>query len=94
MVSNNCGWFFEKRVVFFIFVFIFVFTLGSLNLHAQKSDAKNRQKLDFDAVDVEGEAKRPDGSYILRRSDENFGAVYKTKVNMTRELKKSVFFLR
>lgn len=75
----------KKLLVIFV-----VLTLGQVGF-AQK---KKAERIDFDALDVDGEVRTPDGQYILQKSGVDFLPIYEVKTEMQNEIKKSIYFLR
>lgn len=55
---------------------------------------KKAERIDFDALDVDGEVRTPDGQYILQKSGVDFLPIYEVKSEMKNEIKKSIYFLR
>ncbi len=73
---------------FMVILMVLVFSPG---LYAQKEKPK---RIDFDALDVDGEVRTPDGQYILQKSGVDFLPIYEVKTEMQNEIKKSIYFLR
>ena len=69
-------------------IFVLLFTSFSF---AQKDVV---QKIDFEGLDVDGEIRRPDGTFILQKSSVDFLPIYEVKTEMQTEIEKSVYFLR
>lgn len=74
-----------------IFVILISLLVMSSNAIAKKDKA---QRIDFDALDVDGEVRTPDGQYILQKSGVDFLPIYEVKSEMQNEIKKTIFFLR
>lgn len=73
-----------------ILLVFLVLALGQTGF-AQK---KKPERIDFDALDVDGEVRTPDGQYILQKSGVDFLPIYEVKTEMQNEIKKSIYFLR
>lgn len=75
------------KKIFLVLLVLF----SSYSALAQKEKAK---RIDFDALEVDGEVRTPDGQYILQKSGVDFLPIYEVKTEMQNEIKKSIYFLR
>lgn len=84
-----------KRYIFLL-SFIFLFILFSGIGYAQEAGSgdkvvyKQKTIIDFSDVTIQGELKKPDGSYISSRKEAQFGRLIKVRENFEPELFKSV----
>ena len=75
---------------------LMVFILFVADLSAQESGSgdkvvyKQKTIIDFSDVTIQGELKKPDGSYISSRKEAQFGRLIKVRENFEPELFKSV----
>ena len=76
---------------FFRFLLIFSVLIFSFLSFAQD---KSVQKIDFEGLDIDGEVRRPDGTFILQKSRVDFLPIYEIKTGMQEEIRKSIYFLR
>lgn len=81
---------------FVIFMFIMAFTVfvGVSISYAQGKKAKKVQEVSFDGSDVDGEARRPDGSYLVQKKGVEFLPLYNIKSQFDQNIKESVDYLR
>ncbi len=73
--------------------FIIILLISSLSVVASAQKGKPK-RIDFDALDVDGEVRTPDGQYIMQKSGVDFLPIYEVKTEMQNEIKKSIYFLR
>lgn len=74
--------------------FKFVSFLLVLILASPAFAKKNRQTIDLEGVDIDGEVRTPTGDYVLQKSGIDFLPLYEKKREMNNEIKKTVHFLR
>lgn len=60
--------------------------------NAQK--ATRVQKMDFDASDVDGKVRQPDGSYIVQKRGIEFIPLYKLKESFDEQIQDSVEYIK
>ncbi len=68
--------------------------LSSLN--SLGSDQKNSkiQEVNFDAQNIDGVVRNPDGSYLVQKRGVDFVPLYKVRDNFDESIKDSVEYLR
>lgn len=78
------------------FVAIMAATLlvGITVSYAQGKKAKKVQEVSFDGSDVDGEARRPDGAYLVQKKGVEFLPLYNIKSQFDQNIKESVDYLR
>ena len=52
------------------------------------------QKIDFEASDVDGKVRQPDGSYIVQKRGIEFIPLYKLKESFDEQIQDSVEFIK
>lgn len=60
--------------------------------HAQK--ATRVQKMNFEASDVDGKVRQPDGSYIVQKRGIEFIPLYKLKESFDEQIQDSVEYIK
>lgn len=55
---------------------------------------RKTQQVDFDATDVNGVARSPDGAYVAQKRAVKFLPLYHVKLNFDHAIKQSVEFVR
>jgi len=84
-----------SKILFTVFLLLGLMVF-SMDLNAQEAGPGDRvvykQKtiIDFSDVTIQGELKKPDGSYISSRKEAQFGRLIKVRENFEPELFKSV----
>ena len=73
-------------------VLIILFT-GNI-LFAKKAVFRKTQSVDFDGSNVDGEARNPDGAYMLQKRGVKFMPMYKVRKRFDKQIKNSIEFLR
>lgn len=83
-----------KKYLFLSVLFILLlFAFDSIAQEAGSGDKvvyKQKTIIDFSDVTIQGELKKPDGSYISSRKEAQFGRLIKVRENFEPELFKSV----
>ena len=81
------------KLFFVTFVVMAVVNMMSVTIaHAQK--AGRVQKIDFEASDVDGKVRQPDGSYIVQKRGIEFIPLYKLKESFDEQIQDSVEFIK
>ena len=79
---------------FTVFMLIlFVFSANAAETTKKKKFSKT-QELSFDAADVDGQVRSPDGSYVQQKKGIKFLPVYKVEKRFDKNIKESVEYLR
>ncbi len=81
-----------KSKLFISFILVISFSTSFLSTAIAKK--KNRQTIDLEGADIDGEIRTPTGDYVLQKSDKDFLPLYEKKREMNKEIKKTVHFLR
>ncbi len=85
-----------KNLVFMLLTLtvLEVFTEGlSIADDAHKAHKKT-QKVDFDSEMIEGQARHPDGSYVVQKRGVDFVPLYKVREGFDENIKASVNYLK
>ncbi|MGB9600677.1 MAG: hypothetical protein ACP5QK_09200 [Myxococcota bacterium] len=81
------------RKYLFLFILFVLFTFETMAQEAGSGDKvvyKQKTIIDFSDVTIQGELKKPDGSYISSRKEAQFGRLIKVRENFEPELFKSI----
>jgi hypothetical protein len=69
-----------------------VFTTSTV--FAKKVQYRKTQDVDFEAAEVDGVARNPDGAYVVQKRNIDFVPLYKVKKNFDDKIKASIEFVR
>jgi hypothetical protein len=61
---------------------------------AKKVTYRKTQDVDFNAIDVDGVARNPDGSYLVQKRGIDFIPLYKVRKNFDDNIKESVEYVQ
>ena len=79
----------------FLALSIFVLTLFSTStVWAKKIEYRKTQDVNFDAVDVDGQVRNPDGAYVVQKRVIDFMPLYKVRRNFDENIKESVEYVK
>lgn len=74
---------------------LFILALQSMVLSvALASAGKKVQEVHFDGSDVGGQARTPDGAYLVQKKGVDFLPLYKVRERFDKQIKQSVDYLR
>lgn len=76
---------------------VFLATLVLLmtsTVFAKKVEYRKTQDVNFDAIDVDGKARTPDGAYLVQKRGIDFVPIYKVRKNFDDNIKESVDYLK
>lgn len=82
-----------KRVAFIMLVAVAVL-FSSSTVFAKKVQYRKSQEVNFDAVDVDGVVRNPDGAYLAQKRGMSFVPMYKVRKNFDVSIKESVEFVK
>lgn len=68
--------------------------LTSSTVFAKKVKYRKSQEVNFDAVDVDGVARNPDGAYLSQKRNIDFMPLYKVRKNFDDNIKESVEYVK
>ena len=66
----------------------------SSTVWAKKVEYRKSQDVNFDAVDVDGTVRNPDGAYLAQKRGIDFMPLYKVRKNFDDSIKESVEFVK
>ena len=79
------------RITLLAFVAFLGMTSLANNAHAQENVVyKEKTEIDFEAVDVEGQLKKPQGVLSMERAKASFNPLIQLRIDFTKEMEMSV----
>ncbi|CAN5448582.1 hypothetical protein BH10BDE1_BH10BDE1_06870 [soil metagenome] len=66
----------------------------SSTVWAKKVEYRKTQDVNFDAVDVDGQVRNPDGAYVVQKRVVDFLPLYKVRRNFDENIKESVEYVK
>lgn len=67
---------------------------GTSTVFAKKVEYRKTQDVNFDAVDVDGQVRNPDGAYVVQKRVIDFLPLYKVRRNFDENIKESVEYVK
>lgn len=61
---------------------------------SKKVEIRKVQEVNFDAVDVDGQVRNPDGAYVVQKRVVEFLPLYKVRRNFDESIKESVEYVK
>lgn len=84
-----------KRYLPIVTAVITVFLVFSTStVWAKKVEFRKTQEVNFDAVDVDGQVRNPDGAYVVQKRVIDFLPLYKVRRNFDENIKESVEYVK
>jgi hypothetical protein len=78
-----------------IYLVLITFTLfTSSTVFAKKVQYRKVQDVNFDAMDVDGQVRNPDGAYVVQKRVVEFLPLYKVRKNFDENIKESVEYVK
>lgn len=71
-----------------------VFIMLSVVANAQEKRSKKVQEVNFDGTDIDGQSRRPDGSYLVQKRGIDFVPLYNVRKKFDDSIKESVEYLK
>ncbi len=71
-----------------------VVVLMSSTVLAKKVTYRKTQDVNFDAVDVDGAVRTPDGAYLVQKRGIDFAPLYKVRKNFDDNIKESIEYVK
>ena len=68
--------------------------IGSSTAWSKKVEIRKVQEVNFDAVDVDGQVRNPDGAYVVQKRVVEFLPLYKVRRNFDESIKESVEYVK
>lgn len=78
----------------FGFLAISAVLLSSSTVFAKKVKYRKTQEVNFDAVDIDGVVRNPDGAYLVQKRGIDFVPMYKVRKNFDDNIKESVEYVK
>jgi hypothetical protein len=66
----------------------------SSTVFAKKVQYRKTQDVNFDAIDVDGAVRNPDGAYLVQKRGIDFQPLYKVRKNFDDNIKESVEYVK
>jgi hypothetical protein len=63
-------------------------------VYAKKVEYRKVQDVNFDAMEVDGQVRNPDGAYVVQKRVIEFLPLYKVRKNFDENIKESVEYLK
>jgi len=82
----------SKRLA--VWTWFLVLLSASSTVFAKKVQYRKTQDVDFDAMDVDGQARSPDGAYLVQKRAIDFMPLYKVRKNFDDNIKESAEFVK
>lgn len=78
-----------------IYLLLITFTLFTTStVFAKKVQYRKVQDVNFDAMDVDGQVRNPDGAYVVQKRVIEFLPLYKVRKNFDENIKESVEYVK
>ena len=85
----------KSLVLFFLILVLVAFMgFGMENAFAQSKKGKKVQEISFDGSDIDGESRKPDGSYLVQKRGIDFMPLYNVRKQFDENIKDSVEYLK
>ena len=85
-----------QKILVVLFFVLWMVTIGVGLTYAYGGEAKGRriQEVNFDGSDVDGEARRPEGAYLVQKRGIDFEPLYNVRRQFDESIRDSVDHLR
>lgn len=80
--------------VLIIGLFLVSSVFSTSTVWAKKVEYRKTQDVNFDAVDVDGQVRNPDGAYVVQKRVIDFMPLYKVRRNFDENIKESVDYVK
>jgi hypothetical protein len=84
----------SKRIVLMSAMLMLGSLLYSSTLFAKKVQYRKVQDVNFDAAEVDGQVRNPDGAYVVQKRVTDFVPLYKVRRNFDENIKESVNYVK
>ena len=71
-------------------VIIFIVLAGV----SAQAEGKKQQKVDFEEEMIDGQTRRPDGSYVVQKRSVDFVPLYRVREHFDQNIKSSIDYLK
>ena len=82
-----------RQLLFVLSLMIFT-VFSTSTVWAKKVEYRKTQDVNFDAVDVDGQVRNPDGAYVVQKRVVDFMPLYKVRRNFDENIKESVEYVK
>ncbi len=72
----------------------FALVLAGSNAFAKKVTYRKTQDVNFDAAEVDGAVRSPDGAYLVQKRGIDFVPLYKVRKNFDDNIKESIEYVK
>ena len=84
----------QTRSIFLASIALALGLTMSSTVWAKKVEYRKTQDVNFDAVDVDGTVRNPDGAYLAQKRGIDFVPLYKVRKNFDDSIKESVEYVK
>ncbi|HRK06968.1 MAG TPA: hypothetical protein PLZ57_04300 [Pseudobdellovibrionaceae bacterium] len=84
----------SKRIALMSALLMLGSLLYSSTLFAKKVQYRKVQDVNFDAAEVDGQVRNPDGAYVVQKRVTDFVPLYKVRRNFDENIKESVNYVK
>jgi hypothetical protein len=81
-----------SKSVYWLLITFTLFTTSTV--FAKKVQYRKVQDVNFDAMDVDGQVRNPDGAYVVQKRVVEFLPLYKVRKNFDENIKESVEYVK
>ena len=82
------------RQLLFVLSLVIFTVYSTSTVWAKKVEYRKTQDVNFDAVDVDGQVRNPDGAYVVQKRVVDFMPLYKVRRNFDENIKESVEYVK
>lgn len=76
-----------------LILIVSLFSVSGFTADKQVTTRKT-QKVDFDSETIDGQARHPDGSYVVQKRSIDFVPLYRVREHFDENIKKSIEYLK
>lgn len=77
-----------------LLLLVMMIVSATSTVYAKKVRYRKTQDVNFDAMDVDGQARTPDGAYLVQKRSIDFMPLYKVRKNFDDNIKESVEYVK
>lgn len=82
------------KIPYFTLSILLMAVFSTSTVLAKKVEYRKTQEVNFDAVDVDGQVRNPDGAYVVQKRVVDFLPLYKVRRNFDENIKESVEYVK
>ncbi len=83
-----------KYLICLIIAFVAIAAQAQAKKGKKKVEYRKTQEVNFDAADIDGQVRSPDGAYLLQKRGVRFMPIYKVNNQFEKNILESVEYLR